>query len=156
MKLVNPWWDSCALILAPCVSISGGNVLLVAHKGSVDVCTRQLVGGKPRARPAFRQLVSQVPFCAFGCIEEPSCGAAKWEMVEPPIQTFTHKGSSKYNWSIWKWYEGTVYMFVPSASKEWDKRWWPLLGLLSWCPLILVKSLHSFEDQEPVGKFTGT
>ena len=80
--------------------VVGGPILLVAHKGSVDVCTRQLIGKPRRNRKSFRPLVNQVPFCAFGACQQDTRG--KWQLVAPPIDTFTHHGNKAYNWAIWK------------------------------------------------------
>ncbi len=39
---------------------TGGNVLLVAHAGSLDTCTRQLVGKDPRPVNALMSIVRKV------------------------------------------------------------------------------------------------
>lgn len=84
--------------------VVGGNVLLVAHKGSVDVCTRQLRGMKPRGRAAFKKLTVQVPYCAVACLKEgsaPQCDSDTWQLCDPQIPPLTHKGCAAYNWKIW-------------------------------------------------------
>ena len=39
---------------------TGGNILLVAHAGSLDTCTRQLVGKDPRPVNALMSIVRKV------------------------------------------------------------------------------------------------
>ncbi len=72
---------------------------MVAHKGSVDICTRKLVGKAARPRSRFLPLLKTVPFCCVGCCEENKSG--KWALVKPAIATFTHMNNSAYNWKIW-------------------------------------------------------
>ena len=71
--------------------------MLVTHRGSMDVCTRHLLGKKPRSRKEFKTLVEKVPFCALSCCVEDS----KWKMVEPPVGGFTHRANGAYDWKIW-------------------------------------------------------
>ena len=68
-------------------------MLFLAHKGSIDKCTRQILGKAPRPRPAFRKLVEQVPFAAVGCMAEDGKVKGEWELVSPGIQPFSHKSS---------------------------------------------------------------
>eukprot|EP00088_Acartia_fossae_P057739 TRINITY_DN6738_c0_g1_i1.p1 TRINITY_DN6738_c0_g1~~TRINITY_DN6738_c0_g1_i1.p1 ORF type:complete len:713 (-),score=118.88 TRINITY_DN6738_c0_g1_i1:256-2394(-) len=48
----------------------GGNVLLVAHAGSLDTCTRQLIGKDPRPVNSLMSIVRKVPYCAVAMVEE--------------------------------------------------------------------------------------
>ena len=88
--------------------VGGSTVLLVGHKGSVDVCTRMLLGKPPRLAHRFRHLVKHVPYCAVASCREvttPECDnndAKHWQLADPGFPNFTHKGNPEYCWDIWK------------------------------------------------------
>lgn len=76
-----------------------GNILLVSHKGSVDVCVRQLIGHSKLTLIAFRERVSKVPYCAVSCCLESSDG--RWKLVSPGLPCFTHSSNKNYDWRMW-------------------------------------------------------
>ena len=78
---------------------AGGAVLLLAHKGSVDVCTRLLRGKPPLARRLFKQAVNNVPYCAVSKCDE--VGPDRWILSDPGFPCFSHKGNPEYSWKIW-------------------------------------------------------
>ncbi len=87
----------------------GGNILLVGHAASLDVCTRQLTGQTPRKTNEILNLVRKVPYCSLAAIEErqvtPSKGdktkkARQWDLVEPPVPPMTECSNSRFDWKI--------------------------------------------------------
>lgn len=97
-----------ALVMLISVSVSfhifkntGGNILFVAHKGSIDTFTNKLCCKPPRDPAIFRKLVHRVPYCALGVIEEEKRLPGKWKMVKPPVPCFSQKGDPKYDWTMW-------------------------------------------------------
>ena len=104
--------STCVLLLDPacfksaskCIVhlvYTGGSVLCVAHKGSVEICTRMLRGLPPRNRKSFRPLMERVPYCGVACLEETK--NAMWKLVKPAAGTFTHDNNNQktYSWDIW-------------------------------------------------------
>ncbi|RUS79530.1 hypothetical protein EGW08_012698, partial [Elysia chlorotica] len=80
----------------------GGTFLFVGHSGSLDACTRQMLGHQPRDPGGFRDCIRGCPYCALCCMEEDSgiAGAVgggwrtaerspsdgdRWRLVEPPV-----------------------------------------------------------------------
>ncbi len=79
-------------------------MLVVAHKGSVDICTRLLRGLPPQPQKTFKPSMDMVPYCGMACLEETS-NPKLWKLVKPPIHLFTHDSNNyknkKYSWDIW-------------------------------------------------------
>lgn len=84
----------------------GGNVLLVGHAATLETCTRQLTGRKPRSAAELVQLVHKIPYCGLCVAQEvvgPSeaaggDGAATWTLVAPPIPPLTHSANARFDW----------------------------------------------------------
>ena len=68
---------------------SGGNILILGHAGSVEVCTRQVLGKQFRSGPDFRDIVTKVPYCGLIKIQEDP-KTKKWSVCDSPILTLTH------------------------------------------------------------------
>ena len=75
-------------------------MLLVAHAGSLDVCTRQIVDQRPRNTVAFHEILHKVPYLSVGVCQEDCIVKNKWRLIEPPILGFAHTNNPKYNWSV--------------------------------------------------------
>ena len=87
MKLRN-------VLICLIIVISGGNVLMLGHAGSVEVCVRQLIGKSPRSTQDFRELCPKVPYCGLiVCQEDPK--TRKWSVIDTPILPFTHGQNKK-------------------------------------------------------------
>ncbi|XP_076032213.1 ecdysteroid phosphate phosphatase isoform X2 [Oratosquilla oratoria] len=76
----------------------GGNILLVGHAASVDVCTRQLVGGPPRSAHEMTNIIKKVP---YGCTAlMTSDGMGGWKLDEPCVTPATYSGIMVYDWRV--------------------------------------------------------
>lgn len=62
---------------------AGGNVMLVGHAATLDVCTRQLTGHTPRPVNEMMSVVRKVPYCSLTVVEEHR------EVVHVPNHTST-------------------------------------------------------------------
>lgn len=72
----------------------GGNVLIMGHAGTLEVCTRQLFGKPFRSSSEFREICPQVPYCGLlKCQEDVS--SKKWTPQLSPILPLTHGQNKK-------------------------------------------------------------
>ncbi|XP_013419245.1 ubiquitin-associated and SH3 domain-containing protein B [Lingula anatina] len=79
----------------------GGNILIVGHAGTAEVCTRQLTGHYPRPKKAFLAIAKQMPFCGICFCEETLQGKfRKWCIQEPPVPILRHGHNIEYNWKM--------------------------------------------------------
>ena len=74
-----------------------GNVLLVAHAGSLDTCTRELTGEVlPRSPNDFLKLIRGIPYCGVSTIQQDP--DLRWVLTKPPIRTLQHSSNQRYDW----------------------------------------------------------
>ncbi|CAL1539244.1 unnamed protein product [Lymnaea stagnalis] len=78
---------------------AGGNILMVAHSGSLDACTRQLRGKPIRSPEEFRNIVRGCPYCCI-CSAVEDVGTGRWNLVEPSIPQLTHGANKDFKWDI--------------------------------------------------------
>ena len=75
--------------------------MLVAHAGSLDTHSRQLLGAPPRPMPEFVDIVRQISYCAVATVQEQLDKEKQpWKLVEPPIASMTLTANSKYQWTV--------------------------------------------------------
>lgn len=75
--------------------VDRGNILIVAHGFSLDTCSRQLTGCKPRTWEELEKLSSEIPFCSVIKMQRRN---DRWEVVEAPIPPLDHLQNSKFDW----------------------------------------------------------
>uniref|UniRef100_A0A0B6ZZ36 Uncharacterized protein n=1 Tax=Arion vulgaris TaxID=1028688 RepID=A0A0B6ZZ36_9EUPU len=62
----------------------GGDILIVAHAGSLDTFTRRLQGKLPRSSQEMHLILNSFTYCCICCLAE-DASSKKWSLVEPPI-----------------------------------------------------------------------
>ncbi|XP_005100662.1 ubiquitin-associated and SH3 domain-containing protein B [Aplysia californica] len=72
----------------------GGDILIVAHAGSLDTFTRRLLGKSPRNSQEMHQILSSFTYCSFCCCVENS-KTGKWALGQPPIPPL-----HEFNWKV--------------------------------------------------------
>jgi len=77
----------------------GGNLLIVGHAPTIEVCTRQLTGGQPRINE-LKFLVLRVPFLAMHCVAKQVDGT--WKATKPPISPIKHSAVEPFDWRFFR------------------------------------------------------
>jgi ubiquitin-associated SH3 domain-containing protein len=108
---VTEYYERSFALVSHLMSETTGNVLLVAHASSLEVCTRQLVGEPVRSPGDMLSIVKGIPYAAVSMAKEekseesvsqPADGDVKpelkFKLVKPPILTLQHSMNQKYNW----------------------------------------------------------
>ncbi|XP_018328466.1 protein UBASH3A homolog isoform X2 [Agrilus planipennis] len=75
-----------------------GDVFFVGHAATLDVCTRELIGGKPRSSNEMSKLLPKVPYCSVTVVENKG---ENWEHVEPPLPPIMHSNNQRFDWKLW-------------------------------------------------------
>ena len=74
--------------------IPEGNILIVGHAGSHEVCSWQLLSRHLRNEKQFSDICTQMPYCGIlACQEDPV--TRRWRSIESPILTLTHSANKK-------------------------------------------------------------
>lgn len=76
-----------------------GNILMVGHAGSLDVCLRQLCGKQPRSSAEFHDILCQFPYCCLAAATE-DLASKRWTFKEPPIPSISHGASKAFSWKV--------------------------------------------------------
>ncbi|CAF1316414.1 unnamed protein product [Rotaria sp. Silwood1] len=79
--------------------MDGGNLLIVGHAPTIEVCTRQLTGGQPRIND-LKFLVLRVPFLSMHCIAKQNDGT--WKATKPPISPIKHTAVEPFDWRFFR------------------------------------------------------
>lgn len=75
-----------------------GNVLFVGHTATLEVCSRELLGRKPRSLGSeMTEIIRKVPYCALLTIAQ---NGDRWEIVESPCPPVTHTNNQRFDNSI--------------------------------------------------------
>lgn len=74
-----------------------GNILLVGHACTLEVCSRELLGQPPRYLSELSKIVSKIPYCGLAVLEEVN---GKWQMVDPPCPPITHTNNNRFDWKM--------------------------------------------------------
>lgn len=78
---------------------TSGNILFVGHAATLDVCSRELLGNKPRNSSDMTKLLQKVPYCSFAALSK---SEDKWEVVEPPCLPTTHSNNQRFDWKVFQ------------------------------------------------------
>ncbi|CAF0897476.1 unnamed protein product [Rotaria sp. Silwood1] len=79
--------------------IDGGNLLIVGHAPTIEVCTRQLIGGQPRIND-LKYLVLRVPYLSMHCVAKQIDGT--WKSTKPPILPNKYAAVEPFEWRFFR------------------------------------------------------
>ncbi|CAF2377926.1 unnamed protein product [Rotaria sp. Silwood2] len=77
----------------------GGNLLIVGHAPTIEVCTRQLTGGQPRIND-LKYLVLRVPYLSMHCVAKQIDGT--WKSTKPPILPNKYTAVEPFEWRFFR------------------------------------------------------
>ncbi|OQR75845.1 protein UBASH3A-like [Tropilaelaps mercedesae] len=75
-----------------------GDIMFLGHSATLDVCTRQLTGGRIRTPQELVHIVHKIPYVGVAVVEEEPTRIPRWGLVAPSFQTLTHASNVKYDW----------------------------------------------------------
>lgn len=75
-------------------SVNGENMLISAHGGSLDSCSRQLIGELPRSIMELTKLGRGIPYCSVAVVEKYN---NLWKLVKPPCLSVTHSNNERFS-----------------------------------------------------------
>ncbi|XP_056634729.1 ecdysteroid-phosphate phosphatase isoform X1 [Diorhabda sublineata] len=74
-----------------------GNILLVGHSATLETCSYELIGRKPKSKNDMIKLIQKIPYCAF--IEVTNI-SGEWQIVEPPSLPVTHSNNQRFDFKL--------------------------------------------------------
>ncbi|XP_055698016.1 ecdysteroid-phosphate phosphatase isoform X2 [Phlebotomus papatasi] len=78
------------------VKKTSGDILIVGHAITLDACTRDLCGKKPRMSTGLAKLMQKVFYCSLIVAEQ--VGETEWKVTEPPCYPVTHTNNQRFDW----------------------------------------------------------
>ncbi|KAK8719763.1 hypothetical protein OTU49_013793, partial [Cherax quadricarinatus] len=81
-----------------CFDETSGTVLLVGHGATLDTCTRELVGGAPRAEREMLAMIKKIPYCSVAFAAQDTKG--RWSLQKPPFLPATHSANNQFDWNV--------------------------------------------------------
>ncbi|CAL1539245.1 unnamed protein product [Lymnaea stagnalis] len=72
----------------------GGDILIVAHAGSLDTFTRQLRGRNPRTSQEMHHILASFTYCCLCCLAQDE-KSGSWCLSDPPIPTL-----GEFDWKV--------------------------------------------------------
>lgn len=70
--------------------------MFVGHTGTLELCTRQLLGKGVRTLNEYKLILPKVPYCGV-CVVEEDPAKKKWAFLESPVFPFTHGRNTGQN-----------------------------------------------------------
>lgn len=75
-----------------------GNVLFVGHAATLEVCSRELIGRKPRVSGAeMTDIIRKVPYCSLLTVAQEG---DKWEIKDTSSLSVTHTNNQRFDSKI--------------------------------------------------------
>lgn len=72
--------------------------MFVGHAPTIEGCTRQLIGGKPRSTEDFIRINRKVPFLSIAQCEKNSI-TGNWSLVQTAIPPMRHSQLEEFNFN---------------------------------------------------------
>ncbi|XP_064412927.1 ubiquitin-associated and SH3 domain-containing protein A [Latimeria chalumnae] len=90
--------DRCTVAIQEILTAPNeGTILIVGHASALNSLTRPVLGFPPKDSNDFAQMVRKIPGLGLCCCEELK-EEDKWQLIEPPVGTFTHGANSAFSW----------------------------------------------------------
>lgn len=86
-----------AFVSRGALSSTTGSILIVGHSATLETCSHELIGRKPRTATAMTKIIQKIPYCSL--VQLTSIDG-KWEIVEPPSLPLTHSANQRFDWKI--------------------------------------------------------
>ncbi|XP_059163205.1 ecdysteroid-phosphate phosphatase-like isoform X2 [Physella acuta] len=96
-ETVPEYYDRCHKLVQHILKLheeDGGDILIVAHAGSLDTFTRQLCGKKIRTSQEMHQILCNFTYCCLCCLAYYT-KPGKWLLTNPPIPTL-----QEFDWKV--------------------------------------------------------
>lgn len=77
-----------------------GNVLIFAHGGNLETCTREMLGKPKRPWDQLKHLLAKVPYLGVTAMQQ--IDDSLYKLIEPPCLPFTHEAKTAFNWKIFE------------------------------------------------------
>nr|XP_023011984.1 protein UBASH3A homolog isoform X2 [Leptinotarsa decemlineata] len=74
-----------------------GNILLVGHSTTLETCSHELLGRKPKLPNDLIKIIQKIPYCA---LVQLTGNGDKWEMAEPVCLPMMHSNNQRFDWKM--------------------------------------------------------
>lgn len=93
---IEDWYERAHHISSTILDQTKKNVLILAHGGSLDACTRKLRGKAVQESDG----ADFVPYCGILTLGISKSG--EMVVVKPPVKSLKHNANAAYDWTLLK------------------------------------------------------
>ncbi|XP_065206604.1 ecdysteroid-phosphate phosphatase-like [Planococcus citri] len=90
-------YDVVNKILKEVSENGGGDILLLGHGSTLDICSRQLIGSKPRDGDVIGRLLYEVPYCGMIKLQQLN---NQWKIVDNDVPGISHSSNKGFDYNI--------------------------------------------------------